>query len=261
MSVTRFAARAAGPADRLAGFLAHLRVNGLGLGLSATGDALTALAAVDATDPREVRLALRALCTGRPEAWRRFDDLFDAYWRAPRARPGVAPAREAARPRVWSERPGEGAGAAPPEPEAHSDPGTEPGGAGRLVASRREALSRRDLRELAEPDLREAERIAERLARALRHRRSRRRRAARRGPEIDLRRTLRRIPARGGEPLDLVRRRRREPPLRVVALLDVSGSMTPYARVLLAFLRGLVGGAARRAHTSSTPACWRSPAR
>jgi uncharacterized protein with von Willebrand factor type A (vWA) domain len=111
-----------------------------------------------------------------------------------------------------------------------------------LVATRREVLSRRDLRELmAEADLREAERIAERLARAIRERRSRRREAAARGAEIDLRRTLRRALARGGEPMDLARRRRRRPPLRVVALLDVSGSMSVHARVFLAFLKGLIG--------------------
>jgi uncharacterized protein with von Willebrand factor type A (vWA) domain len=92
---------------------------------------------------------------------------------------------------------------------------------------------------------REAERIAERLARAIRDRRARRRRAARRGPEIDLRRTLRRVTARGGEPIDLMRRRRREPPMRIVALLDVSGSMEVYAQVFLAFLKGLTGADTR----------------
>jgi uncharacterized protein with von Willebrand factor type A (vWA) domain len=81
--------------------------------------------------------------------------------------------------------------------------------------------------------------VAETLARAIRDRRSRRRKAARRGRQIDLRRVLRSSLARGGEPLDLPRRRRPDRPLRLVVLCDVSGSMTVYARVFLAFVKGL----------------------
>ena len=46
--VTKFPARAAGPADRLAGFMAHLRMNGFKIGVQETGAALAALAAVNA---------------------------------------------------------------------------------------------------------------------------------------------------------------------------------------------------------------------
>ena len=46
MQVTRFPARAAGLADRMAGFIAHLRMNGMRVGPAETGDALAALAAL-----------------------------------------------------------------------------------------------------------------------------------------------------------------------------------------------------------------------
>ena len=62
--VTKFATRDPGPSARVAGFLAHLRANGLRLGVSETETALAALAEVHATDPREARLALKAVCTG-----------------------------------------------------------------------------------------------------------------------------------------------------------------------------------------------------
>lgn len=66
-----------------------------------------------------------------------------------------------------------------------------------------------------------------------------RRRSLRRGPsargEADARRTLRAALRTGGEVADLSRRTRRERPRRVVLLLDVSGSMAPYADALLRF--------------------------
>ena len=60
-----------------------------------------------------------------------------------------------------------------------------------------------------------------------------------------MRRTIRASLARGGEPLDLLRRHRPDRPLKIVALCDVSGSMTVYARVFLAFLKGLVSADTR----------------
>jgi uncharacterized protein with von Willebrand factor type A (vWA) domain len=122
------------------------------------------------------------------------------------------------------------------EPTTHRD------GAGRLIASRREQLARRDIARIADAaELAEAARIAEDLARAMRYRLSRRRRAARKGRGLDLRRTLRRNLVHGMEPLELLRKRRPARPVNIILLLDVSGSMKPYARAFLAFARGLAG--------------------
>ena len=57
---------------------------------------------------------------------------------------------------------------------------------------------------------------------------------------LALRRILRASLARGGEPIDLFRRARPDRPMRIVVLCDVSGSMQVYARVFLAFVKGLV---------------------
>jgi uncharacterized protein with von Willebrand factor type A (vWA) domain len=251
MPPTRFAQRATGPADRLAGFVAHLRLNGMGLGAGETTRALAGLAAIDASDPSQVRHALRALLATKPEDWRRFDDLFDAYWlNAGRIRQR-APTPRSARPApdLWRQAPNRDATtsqrlAGPTGAAADGDAAGS--GLSRLVAAERPSRGRPDLgRLLGEADLEQAERIARRLAAAIRERHARRRRLAPHGPEIDLRQTLRRSLARGGLPLDLARRRRRQPPLRIVALLDVSGSMTVHARVFLAFLKGLVGANSR----------------
>ncbi|WP_353475981.1 VWA domain-containing protein (plasmid) [Salipiger sp. H15] len=247
MQATRFPARAEGLADRMTGFVAHLRMNGLKLGPQETSDALAVLAEVEATDPDQARQALKVLLVPDAEGWRNFDALFDAYWfNAGRTRQRSTSAHvrtQSARPQLWQAHLGGDAGGA--EGEGETAPGSGEGAAegidGRLIATRTQNLRKRDLRELMDEESRRAaERAARDLARAIRDRRSRRRRQALRGSQLDLRRILRASLARGGEPLDLHRRTRPERPMRIVALCDVSGSMTVYARVFLAFIKGLV---------------------
>ncbi|MFZ2102908.1 MAG: VWA domain-containing protein [Oricola sp.] len=248
MQVTRFAERDNGPADRMAGFMTHLRLNGVPAGLNETETALAALCAIDAGDIDEVRLALRAICAGDADQNSRFDDLFDAYWRnRGRRRDGAAVVNSARNAQAMSGsnyrlaagEAGEDGEADTPDDEAE---GSAAGaGTGRLVASRISTIEKTDLRKLMTPeDLERAELIAERLAKSIRDRRSRRRKAAMRGAALDMRKILRRSVSRGGEPIDLFRKTRPDRPARIVALLDVSGSMTVYARVFLAFLKGLV---------------------
>ncbi len=246
--VTRFAGRDPGPAARVAGFLAHCRENGLRLGVSETETAMRALTCVESADPAQARAALKAVCTGCADEARRFDALFDAYWMnggrvVTRATPTARTPTKAMRSTAEARGPqAEGAGRQD-SPDTDGEGEAEGGGEGRLLAVRGESLARRDLRELvSRDDIAEAERVAERLGRALRDRRSRRRRAAKRGAEIDFRRLVRRSLASGGEPIHLPRKARPDRPVRIAALTDVSGSMNVYARPFLAFLAGLVRG-------------------
>ena len=235
---------------RVAGFVAHLRLNDFALGPAESAAALALLGDIDGCDPREVRLALKSLLAGRKEEWERFDDLFEAYWLGRgrvRRRPAalLAESRSPTPPGPWRSHlapPPAGRAEQARPPGAHGPDDDEARGTGRFVASRRSTLARTDLRHLADPaELAEAERLAARLARAMRHRISRRYRNAHRAPRLDLRRTVRRNLGRGGEPVDLVRRRRRDRPVRIVVLLDVSGSMEQYSRFFLQFVKGLVG--------------------
>ena len=235
---------------RVAGFVAHLRLNDFAVGPGESVAALDLLGDIDGCDPRQVRFGFKSLLAGRKEEWERFDDLFEAYWhgrgRARRRPP--APSRNPrapSAPDLWRshlpEFPAGGAERAKPS-GAHGEDDDEPRGTGRVVASRRSTLAKTDLRHLADPgELAEAERLAARLARAMRYRICRRYRNAHRAPRLDLRRTVRRNLGRGGEPIDLVRRRRRDRPVRIVVLLDVSGSMEQYSRFFVQFVKGLVG--------------------
>jgi len=244
--VTKFATRDPGPAARVAGFMAHLRGNGLRLGVGETETALAALAQVQATNPSEARMALRAVCTGSADEARAFDAMFDAYWLnggrvATRMAPGSDANLSHTRSTATADGP-EAAGAGDRHAPDGSDEGqAEGGGEGRLVATGVDSLMKKDLRDIvSREDITQAERVAEALGRALRDRRSRRRRAAAKGAQIDLRRALRQSLATGGEPLHLPRRTRPDRPVKIAALCDVSGSMVAYARPFLAFLVGLM---------------------
>lgn len=244
--VTRFAARDPGPAARMAGFMAHLRDNGLRLGVDETRLAMAALATLDGFGPDVARSALRPICTGCRDEADRFDALFDAFWLdAGRVKTKVMPAPDApAADHVHSSRDATGetsdsAGTASAPDDG--DGAAESDGEGKLIATETRNLSRRDLRDLVRPeDIAEAERVARALGAALRDRRSRRRIAARRGDRLHFRKTIRRSLATGGEPLTLLKKRRPDRTRRIVALCDVSGSMTVYAQVFLAFLAGLM---------------------
>ena len=242
-------------AARVAGFIAHLRYNGIEAGPAQTDAALRVLARGAAPTLDEARRRLKILLTGRRGEWERFDDLFEAWWLARgrvRTRPVSATRVPAGAPSratssLWGERAGETIANRSLHPEAvAADTADGEGEAGRntrasRAASSRHALGRADLRHVIDPEeMKRAAEVACRLARALRYRLSRRRRIAPRGARIDLRRTIRRSLAHGGEPFTLVRRRRPERPVRIVLMLDVSGSMQPYARCLLQFVRGLV---------------------
>lgn len=250
MQVTRFPSRANGPTDRIAGFVAHLRMNGFSVGPDQVSDSLRALTLIDATDQGQARQALRAVLAADVDHWDQFDPLFDAYWfNAGKTRQSERVSEhvrvQSKQPSLWQSQQ-EPTGAEGQDEDAPSEP--DPTGAdgegidGRLIATRSQNLKKRDLREIIDRDtLREAEAVARQLGASLRDRRSRRRKRALRGTRFDMRRIQRASLARGGDPLDLFRMNRAVKPLRVVAICDVSGSMTIYARVFLSFLKGLVG--------------------
>ena len=247
--VTRFAGRDPGPSARMAGFLTHLREHGLRVGVQDAQVALDALTCVHASDPAMARAALRAVFTGCREDANRFDDLFEAFWMdMGRVRQKVVPKAvpQKGDDSVHSSRDaqgqdGSGAGQST-APEAGQGE-AEADGEGKLIATEMRNLSRRDLRDLVRPeDIAEAETVARRLGEVLRDRRSRRRIAARRGNGIHFRKTIRRSLATGGEPLRLIRKKRLDRARKITAICDVSGSMTVYAQVYLAFLTGLMRG-------------------
>lgn len=110
------------------------------------------------------------------------------------------------------------------------EPGAVP-----VVASDEELLRHRSFEELTASEQAEVDALIRRLHVTAPRRRSRRLVAAPAGPRLDLRRTLRASLASEGELLHRAWRTRRWSPRPVVLVLDVSGSMTPYARAMVQF--------------------------
>ena len=237
-----------GPAmrKRLAGFIVTLRGAGFVIGQAETLDGARLMSSAMAQRPERLRAAMRTLFASRHSELVRFDELFNAFWRARGVRSAVrfnAEALAARSPRRFQHGPGAndqrhepthiGGGAAPEG--APADGGGRHGG-----ASTQEAMSRKDIAAfVGDRERAQAAELAERFARVMRTRLTRRERARRRGRRLDLRATIRLSVAHGGEPLDLKFRRRKIKPLRLVALLDASGSMESYVSFFTRFLHAV----------------------
>jgi uncharacterized protein with von Willebrand factor type A (vWA) domain len=237
---------------RLAGFVHSLRDNGFKVGLAETRDALAVLAGPTAARLSFLKPALRCLFCATHSDWERFDEIFDAYWhrhgmRQIRTRSGAM--AEARSPlRRLADAPQSQPG--PPEPvESKSEGEVENsandrsanGQARREGASRSENLASADIRHIVDPEeIAQVHVLAARLARVMRARLVRREQVRRRGHRLDLRRTIHRNVSHGGTPVDLAWRRRKIKPLRLVVLLDASGSMNLYTAFFVRFLHGVV---------------------
>jgi uncharacterized protein with von Willebrand factor type A (vWA) domain len=110
----------------------------------------------------------------------------------------------------------------------------------RVVASEAERLREKSFARMTNEERRAAALLIRRLQVRLPRRLSRRRRAASSGRYLDMRTTLRRSLATDGEPARLGKRRRRTRQRPVTLVVDVSGSMTPYAVALLRFGHALL---------------------
>ncbi len=234
---------------KLAAFLKTLRDNSYAVGLHEGRDAAALMAAGYAETPGLLRVAFKHLFSARKSDWDRFDGLFDAFWLGRRVKSRsitTGSAKPANNPSLkslqdsQSERAGNEA-ATDQIPSADEAPGDRSGEGRMEGASRADNLAEVDFRKLADPDqIEQAHAAAARLARIMRTRLTRRDLARRRGYRLDLRRTIHSNISHGGVPISLVKRQRKEKPLRLIILLDASGSMSMYTGVFLRFIHGVL---------------------
>lgn len=263
----RPAARAAAGADNgtiaaLAGFAQMLREHGLAVGVTEQQAMLRAALALPLQRQRQVEAAWRAIACHDRRDWQRWPELFERYWFPQRLKGSsklsgqTRPSRDLrqlvqAMQQGLDEasnaplRPGQGL------PDAALDGvAVDEQDSGRPLAqggaTRTEALHDRSLAMWLPQDLAQLNQLAERIAKTLRQRLTRRWRDQPQGRRLDVRRTLRASLKTGGEPMAPAwRAPRRERP-RLFILVDVSRSMQTHAQLFLRIARALVGPAGAR---------------
>lgn len=217
------------PLTGLVGFAAALREAGVRCDAHRVQAYLDAVERVDVADPRQLYWAGRLALCSEPDDLPRYDEAFAAWFR------DEPPVRQ------------RNALPVPTQPRIAALV-TQPAGAGEgsgtderlsVAASDAEVLRHRDLAELTKAERRHLRELLDTLRPVPARRPSLRYRTARRG-RLDASRTLRAMLADGGEPGRLVHSRRRTRPRRTVLLVDVSGSMKPYADALLRFTHVVV---------------------
>lgn len=220
-------------------FARVLRETGVAVPGGAVASFAAALDAVGVEDRHAVYWAGRATLVTAPEEAPSYDAAFVALFGGSTGAPGSAP--ETA-PVTLVVDDGEEEGA----PDEDEEGGAPPARTLALRFSRAEVLRHRDLAECSAEELAEAFRLMAgvRLGGAARRSRRLRPNPSRRG-RPDLRRTVRAAVRAGGEPVRHVRREQATRPRRVVLLVDVSGSMEPYARALFRFAHAAVAGRRR----------------
>jgi uncharacterized protein len=227
---------------RLALLAASMRAAGARVGVDELIAAHRALAAVDPADRAASYFALRATLCSRRDDFVAFDaafgELFAPVVAAAPALPEDLAAAGLALPRVGV--PAEEV-AVPVDAETDVVPS---------AWSDAELLREKDFADYTDAERELARRVMRRLAGAGPMRPSRRTRPARRrgapphAARPDLRRTIRSSLRTGGDPVERHWREPSERPRPLVLVCDVSGSMEPYARMLLQYMQACV--AARR---------------
>jgi uncharacterized protein len=234
---------------RVAGFGDLLRKHGFSIGLKESADATTIVEQLPDARPNQIRNAMRALYCSCAAEWKAFDALFESHWlgrgmkRLMKVGGSSASSsqRSLLQQRVEEQSSGTESSSLSESAEGQStdsDSGTTGKAEG---ASRADVNTKTDFRKIADPaELERAHQAAERLARVMRTRLARRDKLRTKGRRIDLAATIRRNTGHGGVPIELAFRQRKEKPLRIVLLLDASGSMQLYTAVFTRFMHGML---------------------
>ena len=234
-------------AENIVHFARVLRNAGLAVGPDRVLAAMAAIEQVGLNRRDDVHAALSAVMLDRHEQQTLFDAAFDAFWRDPKLLeqlmylllPKISGRGDKATPpranrlaeALAAPRPKE-----PPNP-ANNTADEELKFDTSFTFSERERLQQADFESMSTAEFELAKKLAEQLPLPVEPVRRRRHEAARRG-RLDLRATMQRMARNPHTLTPAFTRERRELPTLVV-LLDISGSMERYARLLLHYVHGL----------------------
>ncbi|TFL19750.1 vWA domain-containing protein [Jannaschia formosa] len=234
-------------AGNIAHFAAALRRAGVPVGPDRLLLATEAVAAAGFTEKRDFYHTLHAVFVRRPEHRATFDQLFRLYWRDPRylehmmglLTPTVRGVQEERRAKPAEKRAAEALldRHDAPVPESEEEVPEEVEIDASATASGKERLRALDFEQMSTAEMAEAKRMLATLSLPVRPLPSRRTEASAKG-RVDRRATLR-AALRRGEIAALKHTRPRTRWPNLVALCDISGSMSSYSRALLHFLHAV----------------------
>jgi len=229
-------------------FARALRKAGLPVGTGRVVDAVRAVEAAGFTDKVDFYYALQACFVSRPEHRAVFAQVFRLYWRdpafmehmmsllTPLVRGLSPPHKPDAAERRAAEALLDGADTPPPPPPPAEAGGEEIEIDATLTFSAEEKLKALDFEQMSTAELAAARRAIARLDLPVQPIATRRTRPDPRGRVADWRGTMRAALRTGGDVERLVQRARSTRWPNLVALCDISGSMSSYSRMLLHFL-------------------------
>jgi uncharacterized protein with von Willebrand factor type A (vWA) domain len=227
-------------------FARALRAAGIPVGPGRVADAIRAVEAAGFSSKRDFYHTLAACFISRPEHRQVFGQVFRLFWRDPQflehmislLSPMVRGASEPHKPKDAERRAAEALlqGAAAPPPPPLDEGGEEIEIDATLTFSADERLKSLDFEQMTAAEQVLAKRAIARIELPVKPIASRRTRAALHGRTPDWRATMRAAMRQGGEIHDLKRRAKIERWPSLVALCDISGSMSSYSRMLLHFL-------------------------
>ena len=227
-------------ADNVIGFARALRAAGLPVGPGAVIDAMNALQMIEVGNRADFYTTLESVFVKRHEHALIFAQAFDLFFRAAdewkhmldsvplpdhakkKPPPAARRVQEAmAQPAMREEMP------QAQEQEL------------RLSVSDKEILQKKDFAQMSAAEIAEVTREIAKMHLPQAELITRRYQPNSRGLKLDMRRTLRRSLRTSGEIIDIRKLGRIEKPAPIVALLDISGSMSEYTRLFLHFLHAI----------------------
>lgn len=232
--------------ENITHFARALRRAGVPVGPGRVIDAIRAVEAAGFGEKRDFYHTLEACFVSKPDHRAVFAQVFRLYWRDPQflehmmqmLTPMVRGVNEKPKAKAAERRAAEAllAEVEKPPPEVESEDGEEIEFDATLTFSAAEKLRETDFEQMTAAELGAAKRAIARISLPVKPIASRRTKAAPRGDVPDWRGTMRASLRAGGDLRDLKMKVRRTRYPNLVALCDISGSMSSYSRMLLHFL-------------------------
>jgi uncharacterized protein len=223
-----------GLTNAIIGFAQYARRKGLNIGIE---ESLTALKTLDYgvfENKAVFYYTLKTLFCTAKEDIPIFDHIFKIYWEANQSKDKIQSSvkKQGTQKKANNVLVALGEGDSGEEDE-NEDTKTVTG------ANAVQRLRKTDFSKVADIDTALLEQIAEQLWREMSKRLKRRMKAANKNETVDIRRTIRASLQHGGDPIELVFKGQKPKKMRLVVLLDVSGSMDKYSFFLLRFICSL----------------------